>query len=72
MSVRSSLIADCQSFNTRTIGRSPVGRSHAHAYGMVAALLFRFMTLHVDGSEQNYLAVSCSTIFFSASMSAFS
>ncbi|CAD7564679.1 hypothetical protein BN4901_0436 [Citrobacter europaeus] len=42
---------------------------------MVAAvhhtLWFCFQTLHVDGSEMNYLAVSGSTNIFSASISAF-
>jgi len=33
----STIRRDWQSFNTRTIGREPVGRSHALAYGMVAA-----------------------------------
>ena len=33
----STIRRDWQSFSTRTIGRSPVGRSHAPAYGMVAA-----------------------------------
>ncbi|ALD75073.1 hypothetical protein P10159_0248 [Citrobacter portucalensis] len=33
---------------------------------------FRSLTLLVDSSELNYLAVNCSTIFFSASISAFS
>ena len=33
----STIRRDWQSFNTRTTERSPVGRSHAPAYGMVAA-----------------------------------
>ena len=33
----STIRRDWQSFNTRNMGRSPVGRNHALAYGMVAA-----------------------------------
>ncbi|MGI3452958.1 hypothetical protein ACRQQF_27085, partial [Citrobacter arsenatis] len=35
----STIRRDWQSFNTRTIERSPVGRNHALAYGMVAATI---------------------------------
>ena len=67
--VRSSLKADWQSFNTRTIGREPVSRNHALAYGMVAVVIIftteypadfagapvqLFLSLHVS------LSASCS------------
>ena len=35
----STIRRDWQSFNTRTIGREPVGRNHALAYGLVAATI---------------------------------
>ncbi|WP_206752931.1 hypothetical protein, partial [Citrobacter freundii] len=35
----STIRRDWQSFNTRTIERSPVGRNHALAYGLVAATI---------------------------------
>ncbi|MCV9862267.1 hypothetical protein OIM19_18770, partial [Salmonella enterica subsp. enterica serovar Senftenberg] len=41
----STIRHDWQSFNTRTIERSPVGRNHAPAYGVVAA------SIHISTSQ---------------------
>ncbi|WP_420253551.1 hypothetical protein, partial [Citrobacter freundii] len=42
----STIRRDWQSFNTRTIERSPVGRNHALAYGVVAAtIIFLYLSI---------------------------
>lgn len=44
----STIRRDWKSFNTRTIERSPVGRNHALAYGVVAATIIFTTGYHAD------------------------